>query len=179
MRRPSSRIAGFYLRPLAERRQIALRLELLDAESRAWLERGGGLDLERADRMSENVVGVIGLPMGLALNLRVNGADHLVAMAVEEPSVVAAASNAARLVRLGGGFHGEADAPVMTCQVQLDDTYASQFHARIYRRDGSWFVEDLGSTNGTYLNQRRLTAPAEVRAGDRLRIGKTTLELRR
>jgi hypothetical protein len=65
------------------------------------------------------------------------------------------------------------------CQVQLDDTYASQFHARIYRRDGSWFVEDLGSTNGTYLNQRRLTAPAEVRAGDRLRIGKTTLELRR
>jgi hypothetical protein len=65
------------------------------------------------------------------------------------------------------------------CQVQLDDTYASQFHARIYRRDGSWFVEDLGSTNGTYLNQRRLTAPAEIRAGDRLRIGKTTLELRR
>ena len=65
------------------------------------------------------------------------------------------------------------------CQVQLDDTYVSQFHARIYRRDGSWFVEDLGSTNGTYLNQRRLTAPAEVRAGDRIRIGKTTLELRR
>jgi hypothetical protein len=70
---------------------------------------------------------------------------------------------------------GRADA----CQVKLDDTYVSQFHARIYRRDGSWFVEDLGSTNGTYLNQRRLTAPAEVRAGDRLRIGKTTLELRR
>jgi hypothetical protein len=65
------------------------------------------------------------------------------------------------------------------CQIRLDDTYASQFHARIYQRDGSWFVEDLGSTNGTYLNQRRLTAPAEIRAGDKLRIGKTTLELRR
>jgi len=70
---------------------------------------------------------------------------------------------------------GRADA----CQVRLSDTYASQFHARIFRRDGSWFVEDMGSTNGTYLNQRRVTSPAELRAGDRVKIGKTTLELRR
>jgi pSer/pThr/pTyr-binding forkhead associated (FHA) protein len=70
---------------------------------------------------------------------------------------------------------GRADA----CQVKLPDTYASQFHARIYRRDGSWYVEDLGSTNGTYLNQRRITSPAELRAGDRLRIGKTNMEFRR
>jgi hypothetical protein len=65
------------------------------------------------------------------------------------------------------------------CQIQLADTYASQFHARIYRRDGSWYIEDLGSTNGTYLNQRRITSPAELRAGDRLRVGKTSMELRR
>jgi pSer/pThr/pTyr-binding forkhead associated (FHA) protein len=65
------------------------------------------------------------------------------------------------------------------CQIRLPDTYVSQFHARIYPRDGAWFVEDLGSTNGTYLNQRRITSPAELRAGDRLRVGKTTLELRR
>jgi pSer/pThr/pTyr-binding forkhead associated (FHA) protein len=65
------------------------------------------------------------------------------------------------------------------CQIKLPDTYVSSFHARIFRRDGGWFVEDLGSTNGTYLNQRRVTSPAELRAGDRLRIGKTTLELRR
>lgn len=70
---------------------------------------------------------------------------------------------------------GRADA----CQVKLSDTYSSQFHARIYRRDGGWYVEDLGSTNGTYLNQRRITSPAELRAGDRLRIGKTNMELRR
>ena len=70
---------------------------------------------------------------------------------------------------------GRADA----CQVRLSDTYASQFHARIFRRDGAWFVEDMGSTNGTYLNQRRVTSPSELRAGDRLKIGKTTLELRR
>jgi pSer/pThr/pTyr-binding forkhead associated (FHA) protein len=70
---------------------------------------------------------------------------------------------------------GRADA----CQVKLSDTYVSQFHARIYRRDEGWYVEDLGSTNGTYLNQRRITSPAELRAGDRLRIGKTNMELRR
>jgi hydroxymethylglutaryl-CoA reductase len=115
----SSRIAGFYARPLAERVELIAR-EASD-ETRAWLAAGGGLDPALADRMSENVVGVVGLPLGLALNLRVNGADHVVAMAVEEPSVVAAASNAARLVRLGGGFRAEADAPVMTAQIQLDD----------------------------------------------------------
>ena len=70
---------------------------------------------------------------------------------------------------------GRADA----CQIKLSDTYVSSFHARIFRRDGAWYVEDLGSTNGTYLNQRRVTALAELRAGDRLKVGKTTLELRR
>jgi pSer/pThr/pTyr-binding forkhead associated (FHA) protein len=69
---------------------------------------------------------------------------------------------------------GRADA----CQIRLGDTYISQFHARIFPRDGSWYVEDLGSTNGTYLNQRKLTGPSELHAGDRLRVGKTTLELR-
>lgn len=79
-------------------------------------------------------------------------------------------------VRLDGTLQvGRADA----CQLRLSDTYASSFHARIYGDDGGWFVEDLGSTNGTYLNQRRITAPAEVRAGDKVRIGKTTLDFRR
>jgi pSer/pThr/pTyr-binding forkhead associated (FHA) protein len=79
-------------------------------------------------------------------------------------------------VRLDGTLQvGRADA----CQLRLSDTYASSFHARIYNSDGTWFIEDLGSTNGTYLNQRRITAPAEVRAGDKVRIGKTTLDFKR
>jgi hydroxymethylglutaryl-CoA reductase len=123
-RRPSSRIAGFYQRPLAERITHVGGLgdgELVSDATRAWLAAGGGLPVETADRMSENVVATIGLPLGLGLNVRVNQRDYLVPMAVEEPSVVAAASNAARLVRLGGGFGGEADAPVMTAQIQLDE----------------------------------------------------------
>jgi hypothetical protein len=69
---------------------------------------------------------------------------------------------------------GRADA----CQIKLGDTYISQFHARLFPRDGNWYVEDLGSTNGTYLNQRKLTGPSEVHAGDVVRLGKTTLELK-
>lgn len=66
-----------------------------------------------------------------------------------------------------------------SCEITLDDTYASQEHARLSTRDGTWYVEDLGSTNGTYLNDRRLNAPVPVHAGDVVRVGKTVLELRR
>jgi len=63
------------------------------------------------------------------------------------------------------------------CQITLDDTYVSQLHARVYRRDGQLYVEDLGSTNGTYLNRKKVTAPIAIRKGDRLQIGKTVMEL--
>ncbi len=61
----------------------------------------------------------------------------------------------------------------------LNDSYVSQFHARISPRGESYVVEDMGSTNGTYLNKRRLTAPAELQRGDRVKIGKTVLEMRK
>ena len=63
------------------------------------------------------------------------------------------------------------------CQVTLDDTYVSQLHARVFTRDGQIFVEDLGSTNGTYLNRRKVTGPMVFQRGDRLQIGSTILEL--
>ena len=63
------------------------------------------------------------------------------------------------------------------CQITLDDTYVSQLHARVYRRDGQLYVEDLGSTNGTYLNRKKVSAPIAIRKGDRLQIGKTVMEL--
>jgi pSer/pThr/pTyr-binding forkhead associated (FHA) protein len=64
------------------------------------------------------------------------------------------------------------------CTIRLADTYASQVHARLSARNGSWTIEDLGSTNGTFLNERRLESPSQVRAGDKVRIGTTVLELR-
>ena len=65
------------------------------------------------------------------------------------------------------------------CTLVLDDDFASGRHARIFRRDGGWFVEDLGSTNGTYLGSRKLTAPMPIEVGSTLRIGKTIFELRK
>jgi hypothetical protein len=64
------------------------------------------------------------------------------------------------------------------CQVALpDDTYASQLHARLFRRDGRLWLEDLGSTNGTYLNAKAVTAPVALRRGDRVQVGRTVLEV--
>ena len=66
------------------------------------------------------------------------------------------------------------------CHLVLsDDTYVSQMHARIFSRDGTFMIEDLGSTNGTYLNRRRITSPTELQRGDRVKIGKTVLEMRK
>lgn len=65
------------------------------------------------------------------------------------------------------------------CELALDDTFVSQQHARLFAKDGSWYVEDLGSTNGTFVNDQRLGAPAMVQPGDRIRTGTTIMELRR
>jgi pSer/pThr/pTyr-binding forkhead associated (FHA) protein len=65
------------------------------------------------------------------------------------------------------------------CELALDDTFVSQQHARLFAKNGSWYVEDLGSTNGTFVNDQRLAAPAMVQPGDRVRVGTTVLELRR
>ncbi len=116
----NSRWPGFYRMDLAARRQQAARaLELDDDEFAVAFERGG-LEIEEADNIVENVLGTFALPFALALNFRVNGADYLVPMVVEEPSVVAAASNAAKMVHASGGFWAEADDPLMIGQVQLE-----------------------------------------------------------
>ena len=119
-----SRIPGFYRLSIEERRAlVAARSGVPVAELVAALE-GGGLDPVRADKVVENVLGTYALPFGVALNVKVNGKDHLVPMVVEEPSVIAAASNAARMVRASGGFTAEVSEALMTGQVQLVDVSA-------------------------------------------------------
>lgn len=65
------------------------------------------------------------------------------------------------------------------CHVVIGDSYASQVHARVFRRQDSVYLEDMGSTNGTYLNRRKVTAPLVVNRGDTARIGKTEMEFKR
>lgn len=64
------------------------------------------------------------------------------------------------------------------CQITLDDTYASQIHARVFSRDNQWQVEDLGSTNGTWLNRHKVAGAMVIKPGDVLQIGNTVMELR-
>lgn len=66
-----------------------------------------------------------------------------------------------------------------TCQIVLKDTYVSQAHTRIFAKEGTWYVEDLGSTNGTYLNRAKVGEPSAITPGDEVRLGKTIVEVRR
>ncbi|MCX8153116.1 MAG: hydroxymethylglutaryl-CoA reductase, degradative, partial [Candidatus Bathyarchaeota archaeon] len=114
----SSAISGFYkLRP-KERLALVKEFAGLSDEECALLLNTGSLPLDVADRMIENVVGAFPLPLGIAVNFLINGKDYLVPMAIEEPSVVAAASYAAKMVREGGGFHTSSTPPIMIGQIQ-------------------------------------------------------------
>src|SRR5215472_11032760 len=95
----TSRLPGFYKVTVAERRSLVSEATGLDVRDIERALDAGGLDAETADKFVENVLGTYAVPYGVALNVRVNGRDHVVPMVVEEPSVIAAASNAARMIR--------------------------------------------------------------------------------
>lgn len=118
--RVSSRLPGFYQLSSEARLDRVAETVGLDAAEQAAL-RDGGLTLTSASTLVENVIGLHSLPFALAPNFTINGQDVLVPMVIEEPSVVAAASHAARLVRDGGGFTASNDEPLMIAQVQLLD----------------------------------------------------------
>ncbi len=127
---PSSRLAGFYHQsPEARLAQVARWAGLSPAEQAA-LTGASGLDLARADRMVEDVVGLYSLPLAIVPNFTINGRDVLVPMVTEEPSVVAGAALAAKLARAGGGFRAHASAPEMIGQLQvldLADPWSARF----------------------------------------------------
>ena len=101
----TSQLPGFYKVTVAERRTLVSEATGTPAHEIEKALHQGGLDADTADKFVENVLGTYSLPYGVTLNVRVNGKDHVVPMVVEEPSVVAAASNAAKMVRamLGAG----------------------------------------------------------------------------
>jgi hydroxymethylglutaryl-CoA reductase len=115
----SSQLTGFYKRSLDERLAIMAELVGLTEQEQTAISGAAGLDVRIADRMIENVVGLYGLPLGIATNFLINGRDVLVPMVIEEPSVVAGASFAAKLARVGGGFATSSTASEMIGQIQV------------------------------------------------------------
>ncbi|RQW78577.1 MAG: hydroxymethylglutaryl-CoA reductase, degradative [Methanothrix sp.] len=113
----TSRISGFYKLPPGERLKAAANESGLGAEEVSQVEKG--LGIEQADKMVENVIGVIQVPLGIATNFIIDGREVLIPMATEEPSVIAAASNGARMAREAGGFSTSSTGPVMRAQIQV------------------------------------------------------------
>ncbi|MFY3704409.1 hydroxymethylglutaryl-CoA reductase, degradative [Achromobacter dolens] len=114
-----SRLPSFRALTPAQRLAAIADAAGLTPEERQQLAEPGALGLDRADGMIENVIGAFELPLGVAGNFQVNGRDVLVPMAVEEPSVVAAASFMAKLARENGGFETSSTRPLMRAQVQV------------------------------------------------------------
>jgi hydroxymethylglutaryl-CoA reductase len=110
---------GFYKKTVEERVRILSEWANLTEEEAKTFCSPGNMPIATADKMVENVVGIHSLPIGLAVNFLINGKERVVPMAIEEPSVVAASSNGAKLARSGGGFIAETDSPVMIGQIQL------------------------------------------------------------
>jgi hydroxymethylglutaryl-CoA reductase len=125
----SSLASGFYKLSPNERLRLVKQFGGLSDEEVALLQNTGSLPLDLADRMIENVVGVIPIPLGIGVNFLINNHDYLIPMAIEEPSVVAAASYSAKMVRDGGGFFTSSTLPIMIGQIQvvgIKDPYAAR-----------------------------------------------------
>jgi len=125
----TSEFSGFYKLTPKERVQILKEFAGLTDEEVEILQSTGSLKLELADRMIENVVGAIPIPLGIAVNFLINGRDYLIPMAIEEPSVVAAASYAAKMARSKGGFFTSSTEPIMVGQIQavgIKDPYGAK-----------------------------------------------------
>lgn len=134
----SSLISGFY--KLSPKQRLAVVKEFADLtnEETELLQNTGSLPLDLADRMIENVVGVFPVPLAIGTNFLVNNRDYLIPMAIEEPSVVAAASYAAKMTRDGGGFHTSSTPPIMIGQIQVvnvKDPYAARMRVIQSRED--------------------------------------------
>ena len=115
----SSRLSGFYQKSVAERAALVRAwADLTEAETHLLAD---GLSVAQADKMIENVIGRYTLPLGIGVNFLINGRDYLIPMVVEEPSVVAAVSFAAKLARSSGGFQTGSTEPIMVAQIQLLD----------------------------------------------------------
>jgi len=115
-----SRIPNFYKMPISERLDAVYERGLISKKDYRLLKnQQQQLDINSADKMIENVIGVMGMPIGLGLNFLINDKEYVIPMAVEEPSIVAALSAAAKISRSGGGFKTECTDPILTGQIQV------------------------------------------------------------
>ncbi len=162
----TSRLPGFHKLTLNERLAKVAELTSLSEEDVKTLTKEGPLPLDLADKMIENVIGTMPLPLGIATNFLINGKDYLVPMAIEEPSVVAAASNAAKMCRAGGGIRSLATEPLMISQIQLVNVPSPYTAKYIILERKKEIIDLANSTNPILLKVGGGVRDVEVRILD-------------
>ena len=160
----------FHRKSLEERRAVASEWGELSADDVAAL-RVGGLSEAQADLMVENVIGRYSLPFALATNFRVNKRDYLIPMVIEEPSVVAACSFAAKLFRVAGGFLASSDEPVMIGQLQLLDLEDIDEASRRLRRRKAEILAEVNEAAGSIVERGGGARDLEMRRLTDSRLG--------
>lgn len=115
----TSKYSGFFKLSVEDRMKEVAEFANLTEEDQNVLQDADSLDMDKADHMIENVIGRFALPLGVAINFQINGKDYVIPMVSEEPSVVAACTNAAKMARVGGGFTTHSSGTVMISQIQL------------------------------------------------------------
>jgi len=134
----TSKISGFYKLTVDERVELVKNFTNLSDDDVKLLKEPNGLPMETASRMIENVIGRIQIPLGVATNFLINGKEYFIPMATEEPSVVAAASNAARLTRDKGGIFTSNSGPQMIAQIQavhIVDPFAARLRILEHKQE--------------------------------------------
>ena len=166
----SSRLPGFYKRTLPERVATVARWAGLDDDEQALLM-GQGLTAGAASQMIENGIGTHALPLGVAVNFRINGRDYLIPMAVEEPSVLAAVSHAAKLVRAGGGFATAATEPIMIGQIQVLDVPDMEAAARAILDNKELLMETADECSESIVRRGGGSRDVQVRTFPQTPVG--------
>ncbi len=167
----TSRLSGFYKRSIQERAHTVQEWASLSDSEIDILSGSAGLSTEQANHMIENAVGIYGLPLGIATNFLINGQDRLIPMVIEEPSVVAAMSNAARLFREGGGFQTSSDEPIMIGQLQVLDLENVFLAAEQITASKQQLLKEADAVGGSIVKRGGGARDIQVRAFSESAVG--------
>ncbi len=159
----NSRLSGFYQKSLEERNLLVAEWANLSKEERVTLLETSGISHSHADKMIENTIGRYSLPLGIATNFRINNTDYLIPMVIEEPSVVAAVSNAARLFREGGGFTTSSDSPLMIGQIQILNIPDLEIAIQNIKDHTSELLHKVNQIGGSIIKQGGGAKDLEIR----------------
>ncbi|RLI61737.1 MAG: hydroxymethylglutaryl-CoA reductase, degradative [Promethearchaeia archaeon] len=163
MKKDLSKISGFYKLTIQERQALISKLANLTKDEKEILENFGYFSYDQLDLISENVIGSYSLPFSIATNFQVNGRDYLIPMVTEEASVVAAASNGARIARKNGGFHSEPVKSIMIGQIQLTNLSNPDYEKEILLKNKDYLIKIANLCDKTLVEMGGGAQDLEIR----------------